>query len=251
MIYVCQSDLVRQIAQIRLRSLGFGLILTGSLWGIFMLDASGLANTSIGVRPPGRSPSQQATPRSDTIIIPGKRVGAITSKTTYADLVKLFGSKRLTAKKVYGAEGQVEFPGTEISFGKNRLLTVAWKNTQRIQPLEVIINDPTWQTAEGIGVGTSLDRLRQVLGDFKITGLGWDYGNQVTQIPAALRSRYAGLSIFVDADYLAAQRFSADFKAVSGNILLPASDRHWKPLKIRVSTLKVYFSETSSPKSGK
>jgi hypothetical protein len=190
-------------------------------------------------------------PAFDTTIVPGKRVGPITPNTTYADLVQLFGKQRLSAKKVYGAEGQVEFPGTTISLGKNRSIVVAWQNNNKLRPFQVIINDPSWKTADGIGIGTSLTTLRQILGEFKITGLYWDYGNQVVGLSPAMQARYTGLSISVDADPLASRRFSKELKAVTGDgVTLPASSPQWKPLKMRVSALSVYFPTTadSQPK---
>jgi hypothetical protein len=210
--------------------------------------ASGM--TAIAATPPAQiAPQTRSTlPKaaaSNTLIVPGKRAGAITAKTTYADLVNIYGKQRLTFKKVYGPEGQVVFPGTLITLGKNRSVTVAWKDAKKLQPLQVIIADPTWKTAEGIGLGTSLAKLRQVLGEFKITGLGWDYGNQVVQLSPKIQARYSGLSISVNADRLAAQQFPADYRAVSGDGVTPAaSDPHWKPLKMRVSGLSIYFSES-------
>jgi hypothetical protein len=203
------------------------------------------------VMPPSVATTPQ-TPKFDTTIVPGKRVGSITPNTTYAELVQIFGKQRLSVKKVYGAEGQVEFPGTFISLGKNRSLTVAWQNNNKRRPLQVIINDPSWKTADGIGIGTSLATLRRVLGEFKITGLYWDYGNQVVGLSPAMQTRYTGLGINVDADYLAGRRFPKDLKAVTGDgVTLPASNRHWKPLKMRVSALSVYFPTTTDSKPKK
>jgi hypothetical protein len=197
-------------------------------------------------------PSVATTPptsRFDTTIVPGKRVGPITPNTTYAELVQIFGKHRLSAKKVYGPEGLVEFPGTAISLGKNRTLTVAWQNNNKRRPLQVVINDPSWKTADGIGIGTSLATLRRLLGEFKITGLYWDYGNQVVGLSPAMQTRYTGLRIAVDADYLAGRRFPKDLRAVTGDsVTLPASNRHWQPLKMRVSALSVYFPTTADSK---
>ena len=216
--------------------------------------ASGMV--AIATPPPAKSvpQSRSSAPKSaasDTLIVPGKRAGAITAKTTYADLVNIYGKQRLTSKKVYGPEGQVVFPGTLITLGQNRSVTVAWKDAKKLQPLLVIIADPTWKTAEGIGLGTSLTKLRQILGEFWITGLGWDYGNQVVRLSPAMQARYNGLSISVNADRLAAQQFPADYRAVSGDGVTPAaSDPHWKRLKMRVSGLSVYFSDSKSAKTG-
>lgn len=203
------------------------------------------------VMPPPAATTPKA-PKFDTTIVPGKRVGPITSNTTYAELVQIFGKQRLSAKKVYGAEGLLEFPGTAISLGKNRSIAIAWQNNTKRRPSHVIINDPSWKTADGIGIGTSLATLRRLLGEFKITGLYWDYGNQVVGLSPAMQSRYTGLSINVDADYLAGRRFPKDLQAVTGDgVTLPASNRHWQPLKMRVSALTVYFPTTADSKPKK
>lgn len=199
------------------------------------------------VSPQPKTVTSQPLPALDTLIVPGKRVGAITAKSTFVDLVKIYGKQRLSSKKFYGAEGQVELPATLITLGQNRSLTVVWQDAKKLTPFQVIIDDPTWKTAEGISVGTSLNKLRQILGEFKITGLGWDYGNQVVNLSPAMRARYSGLSIAVDADRAAAKKFPADLRAVSGDGITPAaSDPHWKSLKMRVSHLTVSFPDRSS-----
>ncbi len=200
--------------------------------------------------PQPKTSTSQPLPALDTLIVPGKRVGAITAKSTFADLVKIYGKQRLSSKKFYGAEGQVELPATLIKLGNNRSLTVVWKNAKKLTPFQVIIDDPTWKTAEGIGVSASLSKLRQILGEFKITGLGWDYGNQVINLSPAMQAKYNGMGITVDADRAAAKKFPADFRAVSGDSVTPAaSDPRWKSLKMRVSRLSVSFPEIRSPKT--
>jgi hypothetical protein len=183
----------------------------------------------------------------DTTIVPGQRVGVITSQTKYTDLVKIFGKQRLNYKKVYGAEGQVSFPGTVITLGRNKSLTIAWKDPKQTQPLFVEIKDAAYKTTSGIGLGTSLDKLRQILGEFKITGLYWDYGNTVIDLSPATQARYTGLSIHVDADRFAAKQFPKQLRAVTGDGVNPrSSDPNWKPLKISVSGLIVYFLDRKS-----
>jgi hypothetical protein len=206
------------------------------------------------VKPPAKvaQPQPASAPKLpiDTTIVPGKRVGIITSQTKYADLVKIFGKQRLNYKKVYGPEGQVSFPGTVITLGRNKYLTVAWKDAKQTQPLFVEIRDAAYKTTSGIGLGTSLDKLRQILGEFKITGLYWDYGNTVIDLSPATRSRYTGLSINVDADRFAARQFPKQLRAVTGDGVNPRSnDPNWKPLKMRVSGLSVYFLDRQSPDS--
>ncbi len=236
------SDLVCRIAKIS--------IVSGSwVWGGISNNVAAANTRTQALTQPQVLAAPQLL-KLNTAIIPGKQVGEITATTTYADLVRIFGQHRLSPKKVADLEGHVEFPGTAIALGRNRSLTVAWKNRHRLQPLKVIINDPTWKTAEGIGVGMSLEQLRQVLGEFKITGLYWDYGNQVVNLSPGIRSRYTGLSIIVDADRVAAHRFPQQLKAVTGDrVTLAASNPNWKPLKMHVSGLIFYFPSnlSSSP----
>jgi hypothetical protein len=236
-------DVVRQLQQITLIAIGLGSIAIAS----DCVGASEIAKIATP-RPAASTPTASAY---DTTIVPGKRVGPITPKTTHADLVRLFGKHRLSAKRVYGVEGQSEFPGTLVSLGKNCFITVAWQNNAKLRPMLVIIEDPRWKTADGIGIGTSLTTLRRVLGEFKITGLYWDYGNQVIGLSPAMQARYTGVRIGVDADYLAGKRYPKDLRAVTGDrVTLPASSRHWQRLKMHVSALSVYFptSIDSKPK---
>jgi hypothetical protein len=250
MICLDRSKLAYRLTQIA--------IITGSvLISPLTSDAKNVGAGSPTV-PANRSvPAQKLTtpqvPALNTLIVPGKSVGAITPKTTYTDLVKIFGKQRLTAQKVYGPEGLVVFPGTLIKLGKNKSLTVAWKDRQQLQPIQVIIADSRWQTKSGIGIGTSLVKLRQILGEFKITGLGWDYGNQVIGLSPAMQAQYSGLSMAVDVDRATAIKFPQDLRAVTGDGVTPAaSDPHWKPLKIHVSGLIVHFPQIRSiPKTGK
>jgi hypothetical protein len=189
--------------------------------------------------------SKVTAPNLNTLVVPGKSVGAITAKTTYTELVKLFGKQNLTARKVYGAEGQVEYPGTLISSGGNKTFIIAWKDAKKLQPSHITIFDPRWKTADGIGVGMNLAKLRQILGEFQISGLYWDYGNQVIGLSPAIQARYTGLSISVDADPQAAKQFPADLKAVMGDITLAADDSHWKRLKMHITNLTIYFRDKS------
>ncbi len=181
---------------------------------------------------------------NNNLIIPGQSVGKINRSTTYADLVKLFGTQRLKAETVYGAEGQMQFPGTLIKLGKNRHLTIVWKDKSKKEISWIIVKDPVLKTTQGLGVGTSLVKLRQIMGEFKITGLYWDYGNAVVDLTPASQAKFTGLSISVDADPQAAKKFPQDLQAVTGDsVTLPASSPRWKRLKMSVAVINVNFSE--------
>ena len=207
--------------------------------GIVIICDTSFANTSLGTLP--KQPSAQAS-TANTLIVPGRSVGKMNKSTTYVDLVKLYGKQRLTAKKVYGPEGQVEFTGTLITLAKNRYLTVAWKDKTKKQILWITIQDPAWKTTEGLSVGTSLAKLRQIIGEFKITGLYWDYGNLVVDLSPAKQAKFKGLRLNVDVDPQAAKKYPKDLQAVMGDrVTLPASSPRWQRLKMSVSIINVYF----------
>jgi len=183
-----------------------------------------------------------STSSQDTLIIPGSRVGAVTSKTTRKDLVKLFGASRLKDGSIYGPEGIGKFSVTRVNLGAEKSFTVVWSNNAKTKPVSVTDLGTAWKTPEGIGVGTSLTQLRQKLGEFKLFGLGWDYGGTVLLEKTKL-SRYHGkLMLQVEAAPNAADKFPNDYRVVSGDQELSSTNPHWKPLGIRVREISVVLN---------
>jgi hypothetical protein len=82
--------------------------------------------------------------------------------------------------------------------------------------------------------------LRRVAGKFKVTGLGWDYGNRVIY-PDLKEYPFPGLSISVNADEQAGQSYPDDISAVSGDMQITDNDPRWKRLKMSVSFLEVWM----------
>ena len=92
----------------------------------------------------------------------------------------------------------------------------------------------------------SISKLRQIIGEFKISGLYWDYGNRVVGLTPAKQARFGGLDIGVDADPSAAKQFPKDLNAVTGDIgSIPANSPLWKRLKMSISVISVYFVDPS------
>lgn len=220
-------------------------------------QAPGVANTdslktSTTNQPEQKNPQQknpqtiaQSPAVKDTLIVPGERVGAVTPKTTKQDLVKLFGESRLNDKTISGPEGIGTFAATEVNLGEDRSFLVVWSDDTRSKILDVRNLGSAWKTPEGIGVGTSFKQLRRTLGEFKLTGLGWDYGGYVN-LQGTKLSRYRGkLILGVDADEKLAQKFPKDLQAVSGDQQLSSNNPHWKPLGMRVTRMIVVFSQPS------
>lgn len=174
----------------------------------------------------------------DTLIVPGKRVGPITQKTTREDLVKMFGESRLSDETVFGPEGMGEFPVTKVNLGKERSFTINWDNNrQKILYISNLGSD--WKTPEGINTGTSFEKLRNILGKFNLTGLAWDYGGYVNLQDTKLSKYREKLSIRVDAAEDANNKFPKQFLEVTGDQILSSTNPNWKNLNVRVSQIIV------------
>ena len=177
----------------------------------------------------------------DTSIVPGKRVGPITQKTTREDLVKIFGESRLSDETISGPEGIGEIPITKINLNSERSFTVNWSDANRRKIISVSDFGSDWKTPEGINIKTSFERLQQILGEFKLTGLGWDNGGYVYLENTNL-SKYQGkLSIRVDAAEDIVKKFPKEYQKVTGDQIFSSTNPNWKNLNVRVSQITVQF----------
>ena len=188
-----------------------------------------------------------AKPKSDslqdTLIIPGKRVGAVTSKTTRTDLAQIFGESNLKDDTILQAEGTVSVPATIVNSDTKRSFVVFWQDEtrQKISYLKGFGSE--WKTPEGIGFGTSLKELRQKLGEFKLTGLGWDYGGLIN-LEGTKLSQYKGkISLTVAAEENISGKFPKEYTAVSGDQELSSTNANFESLNIQVYQVTVTFDE--------
>lgn len=180
---------------------------------------------------------------NNTLIIPGKKVGAITSQTTRADLVKMFGESKLKDDVVLEGEGTISVPVTKVNLGGDKYLTVVWEEDTRETLLYVRDFGSAWKTPEGIGVGTSLAELQAELGDFKLTGLGWNYGGFINLETTTL-SEYQGLlSLKLAPDEEAIKQNTQQYEAVLSDRELSSTNPNWQLLKMKVSQMTVHFDE--------
>ncbi|BAT53704.1 unknown protein [Nostoc sp. NIES-3756] len=184
----------------------------------------------------------QASQSTDTLIVPGERVGPVTRTTTRKELAKIFGASRLVDKTIPGAEGIGSFAATQVNLNRDRSFLIVWTDKTRTKPSEVRNLGTAWKTREGIGVGTAWSELRNKLGNFKLYGLGWDYSGTIL-LESSKLSRYQGkLILRVDTAPNASNKYPNDYKAVLGDGTFSSSDRHWKPLGMRLTQVIVVLN---------
>lgn len=184
----------------------------------------------------------QAPQLTDTVIVPGERVGPVTRTTTRRDLAKIFGASRLVDRNISGPEGMGSLAATEVNLNRGRAFLVIWTDKTRTKPLEVRNLGTAWKTREGIGVGTAWSELRSKLGNFKLYGLGWDYSGTILLETSKLPQYKGKIILQVDTAPNAGDRHPKDYQAVLGDGTFSSSDRHWKPLGMRLSQVTVLLN---------
>ncbi|NEQ95657.1 MAG: hypothetical protein F6K30_02805 [Cyanothece sp. SIO2G6] len=130
---------------------------------------------------------------SDTVMVPGERLGPVTLTSTYADLMETFGRDRLSDTEVHLGEGFMT-SATHVDLGDDYSFSVVWTDGDRTAPLEIRDLGPGWQTPEGIHYGMSFDQLQETLGSFELLGFGWDYGGTV-MLETTTLAHYSGKMI--------------------------------------------------------
>lgn len=118
------------------------------------------------------------------LIVPGVRVGAITPRSSEADLKRIYGQKNVRYADVGTGEGET-MPGVVIyPDDSTRTIQIIWKDAQRKRfPQSVHLGGDggsVWKTAQGITLGISLRQLERINGRaFTLSGFGWDYGGTI------------------------------------------------------------------------
>jgi hypothetical protein len=193
------------------------------------------ANESTNVSP--STPATTTTPStatlSETLIIPGERVGPVTANTTRQDLAELFGEANLTDEDVNIGEGFTE-PATRVNLEPEKSFTVVWADTSRTQPVEVRNFGKAWQTPQGIGVGTPLSQLQEKLGEFQLYGFAWDYGGTVVLEGTELAQYEDSLILRLQTAPDAAEKSPDDFQAVAGDGTFSSTNPHLQTLDVEV-----------------
>lgn len=119
------------------------------------------------------------------LIIPGIKIGPITSSSSESDLIKIYGKQNITNEQIYlyneGTETEI---GTVI-FSKYPMkkIKILWKDAKKkkfIKRVELFGDRSYWKVAGGVTLGTSLKELERINGKaFTLWGLGWDAGGYI------------------------------------------------------------------------
>lgn len=197
----------------------------------------------------------------DWLIVPGKRAGPITPRTTRADLVRIFGAKNLEDDDIVITDGDREW-GTEV-FGDqpNISLSILWKDDTPDSHIRTIIfchtSEPLstcrWHTADGITFGTSLKTLEKANErKFKLSGFDWGYGGLITSWEGGRLERLNGpcgrITIRLDpAPGAPSEERSRLLEQVEDDVEFWSSDAPMQSLNPIIDHMSMSFQNCGSP----
>ena len=166
-------------------------------------DVRGVKQADAPKQDPATPIFEAATEEAAFTLNPGHSAGAITAKSTFADLQHEFGAAHVKKAQIDVGEGQT-IPGVKIYEGDpTRALSIYFKEKTET-PESVVVRvsydkdydalpaKSRWHTADGITLGTTLEELEKLnAGPFTLAGFGWDYGGTViTWGEGKLRDKY-------------------------------------------------------------
>jgi hypothetical protein len=220
----------------------------GAALSVLVLGLMGATSKSVATTTPPQSPSHidkrtaQAPPLKDTTIVPGKKFGPITEKTTYPELVRIFGKDKLTDVRPPDADDTEKEFGTRVNLGADYSFTLVWTDKTKSRPFEVIDIGAGWQMPLGLKVGMPMAEVQKKLGQFELVGLEGPYGGVVILKSSPVAAPYSGKMILqLESAPDASKRFPKEYKALVGEFVRKSSDPNWTPLGMRVKYVIILF----------
>ncbi|MFN7115351.1 MAG: hypothetical protein ACK4TA_01045 [Saprospiraceae bacterium] len=175
--------------------------------------------------------------QKDFMIVPGERVGLITSATTEAVLQELYGTQDIDIQSISIAEGDTQ-EGVVLYPGTRNELEIIWESaaSEGTPAFVRIGKDSTeWHTPEGITIGTTLEKLEDLNGKpFTFYGFEWDYGGLITDWNDGKLSEYLIIA-------LVPQNFAKLTDDLLGEVQLSSDDPRVRALQAKVGSIVVTF----------
>ena len=123
----------------------------------------------------------QTAPDPWLILTNGER-GSITSRTTRADLVRLYGAANVVDRDVNVGEGETELGTVIFPNDPKCTIDILWKTPEKLAPSSAQITGDAsrWKASNGVSLGTTLKELEHLNGrPFHLAGFAWDYSGTV------------------------------------------------------------------------
>ncbi len=178
---------------------------------------------------------------TDPVVIPGQKIGPINPKTTYQDLVKIFGEKSLADVRPPDADDTEKEIGTKVDLGPDYSLILVWLDNTKTKLYEAIDLGPGWKMPMDLKLGMPMEEVQKKIGPFKMVGLGGPYGGVVVLSDTLVQKHYGKMILQLASAPGADKKSPQQYKGVEGERLIPSSDPNWKAMGMTVKYLVIIF----------
>lgn len=169
---------------------------------------------------------EQAMESDQWLIRPGEGVGRIRIGETIREAQIAYGKDQVKKQKLFIQEGETR-DGFVVFPNQPNQLECFTDDKGKIELIRITGKGSSWHTAEGIRIGTMLEKLVELNGrPIEFTGFGWDYGGGVTSFSKGALEKFSkGLNLtLIHPDegfpnyekYLGDQVFTSNMKDLKG-----------------------------------
>lgn len=125
-------------------------------------------------------PPALAAGDDDFLIVPGERVGRVTTGASEKTLRAIYGKDRVKPHLIHIGEGMV-CRGAKVLFENGESLEITWRNTEtKTGVVSIGVLGRRWKTKEGVHFGIKLTALEKINGrPFSLAGFDFDYAGTV------------------------------------------------------------------------
>lgn len=191
--------------------------------------------------------------KNDWKIIPGVRVGPITTKTTVKDLENIFGFTNVIRESVNispidASEENYEYAIAAYVFkGTKNEIMVFWNDSYtKVSNVEFHEKNSNWHLEGGLKVGSTINELKAYnQGEFYFYKFGWDFGGYIVSdgLQGKMKQYIDVLNIRLDGyDKTVNQRFSGDGETVSSN-----AENLFQMTDARITSISITLKENYIP----
>ena len=177
----------------------------------------------------------------DSVLIPCVGNKTLNSKTSEADLIKIFGSKNFKRVERWYEDESEKIIGTVFFKDSPAYFFIKWKDTVNFKNPEWIDihgDQSLWRLDNGINIGTTLSELVELNGkNFTFSGFDWDYGGYATFEKGNLENDCYSIRLYYDYKDL----FENEWNQIVGDKQISTNNSILKKVKVYVDEIVFYF----------
>jgi hypothetical protein len=178
----------------------------------------------------------------DDCIVPGYRIGPVHAECTREELGMIYGERKLLDISINAGEGFF-MPGTVVKGGSDVEIQVIWLDEALDTPVEISAVGSDLRTQDGIGIGTTLVELEEIIGPFEMTGFAWDYEGTIFLDGTSLEEYDGNLYIRLKPDPVSTESYGDAYSSLMGDRDYSSTDPDMRLLNPEIYEITLIFRD--------